>query len=110
MPKYGVEIGIDVTKIEKARLQQANNGGKYLNMTVFIDTDNPDQYGQHGMVVHKKNQGEQQTPILGNVKVFWSDQGQPSPQSQGYTQAPGQPPAQPQSTGKYDDFDSDIPF
>jgi len=77
--KIGVEISIDATKIDKARLVSHKNGGKYLSMTVFIDTDNADAYGNHGMVVHKATKEESlaktKTPILGNVKVFWSDTG-----------------------------------
>ena len=73
MAKYGVELSIDVTKIDKTRLIQGKKG-KYLTMTVFIDVDNKDQYDNNGMIVHKKNEGEEgHTPILGNCKVFWSD-------------------------------------
>ena len=103
MSKYGVEIQIDVTKIEKARLYKGSKG-TYLTMTTFIDVDNKDQYNNNGMVTHKKNEGEQQAPILGNVKVFWSD----NPQS-----AAPQPSNQPQVTqvdNGMDNFDSDIPF
>lgn len=79
MSKYGIEISIDVTKIDKARLFEGKKGGKYLTATVFVDTDNADAYGNHGMVVHKPTKEESQaktkTPILGNVKVFWSDTG-----------------------------------
>jgi hypothetical protein len=75
--KIGVEISIDATKIDKARLFEGKKGGKYLTATVFIDTDNADAYGNHGMVVHKATKEESQakikTPILGNVKVFWKD-------------------------------------
>lgn len=70
--KIGVEIKIDVTKIDKARIFTGQKG-KYLTMTTFIDIDNQDQYGNNGMVTHKKDQNENQTPILGNSKVFWSD-------------------------------------
>ncbi len=88
--KIGVEVSIDVTKIDKARLFQGQKG-KYLTMTTFIDIDNKDQYDNNGFIAHKKNQDEQgNTPILGNVKVFWSDsqaqQAQQAPQQQGQQQ------------------------
>ena len=107
--KIGVEISIDVTKIDKARLFEGKKG-KYLTMTTFIDTDNKDQYDNNGMVVHKQTKEESaaktQTPILGNVKVFWSDgNGSYTPQSSNVTQRVTQVSNEP-------DFDdgSDLPF
>ncbi len=111
MAKYGVELSIDVTKIEKERLYQGKKG-KYLTMTVFVDPDNADKYGNNGMITHKKNEGEELAPILGNCKVFWSDNAQPN-QQHTYQNAPQIPEAQTQAqpqTGSFDDFDSDIPF
>ena len=71
--KIGVEVQIDVKKIEKARLY-AGAKGTYLTMTTFIDLDEKDQYENNGFISHKKNKDEQNnTPILGNVKVFWKD-------------------------------------
>jgi len=89
--KIGVEVSIDVTKIDKARLFQGQKG-KYLTMTTFIDIDNKDQYDNNGFIAHKKNQDEQgNTPILGNVKVFWNDsQAQPASQQQAPQQQQGQ--------------------
>jgi hypothetical protein len=102
--KIGVEVRIDVTKIDKARLYVGAKG-KYLTMTTFIDTDQKDEYDNNGFISHKKEKDEQgNTPILGNVKVFWSEQGQSQPRQQ---QAPEQQYNQPA-----DDFDDDssIPF
>ena len=79
MAKHGVELKIDVTKIDQERLFQGKKG-KYLTMTVFIDTENTDQYGNNGMITHKKEQNEEKAPILGNAQVFWSDQGQQAQQ------------------------------
>jgi len=120
--KIGVEVQIDVKKIEKARLYQGQKG-TYLTMTTFIDTEQQDQYGNNGFIAHKKNQDEQvNPPILGNVKVFWNDSAQQAPQQQGgfqgqqmpsqqlaqkkaQQQAPNVNPQEPDM-----DFDSDIPF
>ncbi len=123
MSKVGVEIRIDVSKIDKARLYKGEKG-TYLTMTAFIDLDQQDQYGNNGMVTHKKEQNEERAPILGNSKVFWSDSNQQAPQQQGgYQQAQQQPPrqggftqqapqqlptmAQQEASGNFDD---DIPF
>lgn len=105
MSKIGVSISIDVTKIDKAQLYKGAKG-TYLSAVVFIDTENKDQHGNSGMMVQDwKDAPKGQTPILGNVKVFWSDAGQGGQQQQrpqqGY--AKPAPMAEP-------DFDSDILF
>jgi len=84
MSKYGVEIKIDVSKIDKARLYKGAKGN-YLTMTAFIDVDNQGQFGDNGMVTHKKNEGEERAPILGNATVFWSDDAQWVKPSKGQT-------------------------
>lgn len=96
--KVGIEVQIDVTKIEKARIFEGKKG-KYLTMTTFVDLDNQDQYGNNGMVTHKKEQNEERAPILGNSKVFWKEGGQQQPQQ-------NQQAAQP----AHDDYSDDIPF
>jgi hypothetical protein len=102
MSKIGVQVKIDVSKIDKALLFKGAKG-TYLDATVFIDIDTPDQYGNHGMVTQdiskeKKDAGEK-GPILGNVKIFWKDSGS-APQAQ--------KPKQSKPAG--DDFDDDLPF
>lgn len=121
--KIGIEVRIDVSKIDKARLYKGEKG-TYLTMTAFVDPINADQYGNNGMVTHKKNQDEQQAPILGNTKVFWSEglpvaqQGgfqQQAPKQQGGfgQQAPQQQSGFQQQTQHQQpapDFDPEIPF
>lgn len=113
--KIGVEIRIDVKKIEKARLYQGAKG-TYLTVTAFIDTDQQDQYGNNGFVAHKTEQNEDKAPILGNSKVFWTDgqQAAPAPKQQaplshanshGFNQAPKVNPQEPTI-----DYNDDIPF
>ena len=117
--KIGVEVQIDVKKIEKARLY-AGAKGTYLTMTTFIDLDEKDQYENNGFISHKKNKDEQNnTPILGNGKVFWKDQQQApqqqAPQQGSYQQqapqqqAPQQSPMA-QNPNASQDFSDDIPF
>ena len=110
--KIGVELKIDVTKIDKSRIYNGQKG-KYLAMTVFIDPDNPGQYGDHGMITHAKIEGEQKTPehlpILGNAKVFWRDTNQVAQQA--VQQSPYHQGAQAaQPAPAMDSFDDDIPF
>jgi len=96
MAKLGISIKIDVSKIDKARLFKGAKG-TYLDLTTFIDTDNVDQYGNHGFISQSVSKEERdqgvQTTILGNSKVFYG-----APQQQ--------PPAYDPS---FDDS-QDIPF
>ena len=115
--KVGIELRIDVTKIDKARLYKGEKG-TYLTMTAFVDLDQVDQYENNGMITHKKEKDEQgNTPILGNAKVFWRDQQQAAPQApqQSYQQqTPQQPVPQPspmqQNPNATQDLDDDLPF
>jgi len=113
--KIGVNLSIDVKSIEKARLIAHQNGKTYLNMTVFIDPDSPDQYGQHGMITQdvskEEKDGGVKGAILGNAKVFWKDNAQQ--QQQGMQQAQRQMAPQQaalQQQAPVDKFDDDIPF
>ncbi len=91
--KLGISMGINVKEIEKARLQP--KGDKvWLNATVYVTPDEPDTYGQHGMITQDVTKEEKDNGvkghILGNIKVFWRDEDQnkqesynPEPRSQG---------------------------
>lgn len=91
-----IAIKIDVTKIEKERLFKGQKG-TYLDAVLFLE-DEPDQYGQSGMIVQSVSKEERQAgvkgPILGNVKLI----GQ---------QAPSQPK---QSESNFEEQDDDLPF
>lgn len=124
--KLGISLKIDVTKIEKARLFQGKNGAKYLDLTTFVDLDNPGQYGDHGFISQNVSKQERDNgvkgPILGNAKVFYNDsENQLQAQPQGFQQHPNQTggfqPQKPQGftpqqqpEPQQPDFDDDIPF
>jgi hypothetical protein len=77
--KIGVSLKIDVTKIDKVRLFKGEKG-TYLDCTTFIDIDEKDQYENNGFISQdvskeEKNNGVQGN-ILGNCKVFWSNNSQ----------------------------------
>ena len=103
MAKLGIEVRIDVTKIPKDRIYVGEKG-KYVTMTTFIDTDNEDQYGNHGFISVKQTKEEReqkiQTPILGNCKVFYKGDGGSNQRSQGNSN----------SVPAYYDDSLDIPF
>ena len=78
MSKVGINFKIDVTKIDKDKLFVGKNGAKYLDMTVFVNLDEEDQYGNNGMITQaKKKDDTEKGAILGNCKIFWRDQQQP---------------------------------
>ena len=113
MAKLGISIKIDVTKIDKSRIFEGQKG-KYIDLTTFIDTDNPDQYENHGLISQSTNKQEReagvQTPILGNCKVFYSDLNGGQQAVQNQMQQPQQAPQMAPQQPPVDSFDDDIPF
>ena len=107
--KIGLEIRIDMNKIDNSRVFVGQKGA-YLSLTTFIDIDEKDQYDNNGFISASltKEEREQKVrlPILGNSKVFWSDAPPPQyqPQQPQYQQqpVPQQPvPQQPQQAPQY---------
>jgi len=101
--RVGVSLSIDVTKIQKERLSTGEKGGKWLNATVFVDVDDVDKFGNSGMITQdvtkeERDQGKQGY-ILGNCKVFWKKEEEPS-----------QPAPQTAPQQAIPSFDDDIPF
>jgi len=76
MSKIGISISIDVSKIDKTRLFQGKKG-MYMDLTTYIDPENPGQYGDHGFIGQSTTKEEREagvkTPILGNCKVFFTE-------------------------------------
>jgi len=106
MANIGIEVSIDVTKIDKTRLYKGAKG-TYLTLTGFVNLDEKDQYDNNGFITQKKNKDEpkeMKMPILGNTKVFWSDS---APQQQAQQPINNMANTAPPMA---DDFDSDIPF
>jgi|DEB0MinimDraft_6_1074348.scaffolds.fasta_scaffold00723_9 hypothetical protein len=109
MSKVGVNLSIDVTKIDKNLLYKGNKG-TYLNAVVFIDIDQKDQYDNNGMITQKVGKDAPKGNILGNCKVFWKDN---LGGRGGATEASGNPNAHQgvqQPSPSADQFDDDIPF
>jgi hypothetical protein len=67
-----LSIKLDVTKIEKAKLFKGEKG-TYLDATIIMK-DEPDQYGNVGMIVQNTTEDERKAgvkgTILGNVKYI----------------------------------------
>ena len=101
MSTIGVNLSIDVSKLDKSRLYKGAKG-TYANLTVFIDS-NPDQYGKNGGVKEQATKEERdqkvKMPFVGNATIFWSD----NPDFQQARVEQAQEPAT-------DEFDDSIPF
>jgi hypothetical protein len=75
--------------------------GTYLDLTTFVDTETKDKYENNGFITQSQTKeeregGGERLPILGNVKVFFTD-------------AVGMPTqGSPQKTQEV--LDEDIPF
>lgn len=108
--KVGINLKIDVSKIAKSKLFKGDKG-VYLDATVFIDTVNADQYGNHGMITQGVTKEEKAAnvlgAILGNGKIFWRDNATDS-QGNRHQQQSNQPQQQ-QGQG-FDELIDDIPF
>ena len=99
-----IKLNIDVKKLDKARFFTGAKG-TYANLTVLL-RDEPDQYGNDGMIVEDVSQEERMNgvkgTIVGNVKVV--KQKDSSPQK---------PASKHHSTVQVpdsDDEDGNIPF
>ena len=101
--KVGLSVRIDVTKIDKSRLYKGAKG-TYLDLTTFVDTEQQDQYENNGFISQSQTKEErdagQKTPILGNVKVFYTD-GDSAPSNTGKVK---------QVMQEADLLEDDIPF
>jgi hypothetical protein len=96
MGKIGINLKIDVTKIDKSKLFEGKNGAKYLDMTVFVNVDEADQYGNNGMITQSKKKDDTENgSILGNCRIFWKEQQKQHQEKQQFNQ---------------NNFDDDIPF
>ena len=72
--RLGIEIKIDVTKIDKSKLYKGDKG-TYLSLTTFINTNEADKYGNHGTafqsITKEEKEGGVKPTILGNSKIFF---------------------------------------
>lgn len=103
--QLGVSLKIDVTKIDKERLFRGQKG-TYLDLTVFIDVDKEDQYGNNGMITQSTSKEDREAgvkgAILGNIKVFMKKTSEEAPQQS--TQAAPNPGA------SLDGPEDEVPF
>jgi hypothetical protein len=96
--KVGLNVRINVSKIDKSKLYKGEKG-VYLNMTTFVDLDQEDEYGNNGFISMEQSKEQrdagEQSVILGNVKKFWVD---------------GATASATQSDMSLEELDEDIPF
>ena len=109
MATVGINLSIDVTKIDKSRLHTGKKG-TYLDLTAFVDLDHKDQYENNGFITQAQTKEDReaktQLPILGNSRVFYDNR---ENKQEDYNGGQQQPESQPQEPGA-DYLDDDIPF
>lgn len=104
MATVGISGKLDVTKILKEHLFEGSKG-EYLDITMFVNLDEQGEYGDNGMITQSwKDQQKGKGPILGNVKVFWRDDGQQAQQAPKQQSVPAPRGQMPEP---FDDFDDD---
>lgn len=100
--KVGLNVRINVSKIDKSKLYKGAKG-VYLNMTTFVDLDEEDEYGNNGFISMEQSKEQrdagEQSVILGNVKKFWTDGAEVSSEV-----------SAPQPDMSIEELDEDIPF
>jgi hypothetical protein len=100
MATVGISASIDVTKIDKSKLIDGKKG-TYLNLTAFVNLDEKDQYDNNGMVTQSVTAEEREAgtrgAILGNTRVFFTDEG-------------GSNSTSPQAKEGFDQVSEDVPF
>ena len=99
---------IDVKKLDKNKFfVSQKTGATYADLTIFIDPDNEDQYGNHGFITQSVTKEEKaqgvKGVIVGNGKVFWREGGQSN-------QQPNQVDRTQSSNQAVDDGLESIPF
>lgn len=80
--KIGINLNIDVTKLDKSKFYEGKSG-KYASLTVFVDTEEKDQYGNNGGIYEAQSKEDREAKakknFVGNAKVFYgADQSKPS--------------------------------
>jgi len=72
--KIGMNIKVDVTKLEKERFFKGEKG-TYVDLTAFFDTEKVGEYGDNGTIMQSTSKQEREDgikmPICGNVRVFY---------------------------------------
>jgi hypothetical protein len=89
-----ISVRLDVSKIDKSKLYKGEKG-TYLDAAIIMK-DEPDQYGNIGMIVQSVTKEEREQgvkgSILGNVKYI------------------GNKPTQQQSSASSQELENDLPF
>jgi len=99
MAVIGVNLKINVAKIDKSKLYKGTEG-TYLDVTAFVDTDNQDKFGNNGMLTQSVSKEEREAGtrgvILGNSKVFFQGESKQN--------------SSPKQANSFEELKDDIPF
>lgn len=74
--KMIVGVSVDVTKLDKSKFIEGKKGGKYVNLTIFVNNEK-DQYGNDCSVAQSQTKEEREAKaklnFVGNGKINWED-------------------------------------
>ncbi len=102
--KIGVNLKIDVTKLDKSRFFKGAKG-TYADLSVYLDTDQADEYGNNGSIqiaaTKEEREAKQKMPYVGSARIYF--QSGESKQEKPAKAAQQVKTAEP-------DFDDEIPF
>ena len=101
-----IGLNINLSKIDKSRIVDGKKG-KYLDAVVML-RDQPDQYGNDGMIVQSISKEERdrglQGEILGNCKILGGGK------QQNRSEPNNNPVQGSQINDSFDDMDDSLPF
>jgi len=87
-----INASIDLTKIDKSKINQHANGAKYYNITIYLN-DEPNKFGQDVSIATSISKEQRETGVkqtyIGNGKVVMDRpaSGEQKPQSAGNTKS-----------------------
>ena len=74
---------INLKKIDKTKIFDGKDGNKWIDITVWVDDENPDKYGNH-LKVQQSTKKDEATIYLGEAKKYEKQEQQITPnQNQG---------------------------
>lgn len=77
-----IAASIDLAKIDKSRIKEGKNGGKYYDISIIVN-DSVNQYGQDVSIATGQTKEERTAKVkptyLGNGKTVYNSEGMPAP-------------------------------
>ena len=80
-----INASIDLTKIDKSKINNHQNGAKYYNITIYLN-DEPNKFGQNVSIATSISKEERESGVkqtyIGNGKTVYNNDQKPQQQSE----------------------------